>query len=138
MDEYYEIYNNLITNYNSDQINYFLVKNIKNMKKYNDNFLGNLSEILQDTNLKSQFKSIINLYTKFEFKNIKHILEDNNTIEVNSNDNEIRQENNTNNVNINEDNEIIEMNEINENNPENDEEIKDEYDNFSIEKMKEI
>ena len=138
LDEYYEIYNNLITNYNSDQINYFLVKNIKNMKAYNDNFLGNLSEILQDTNLKSQFKSIINLYTKFEFKKIKHILEDNNTIEVNSNDNEIRQENNTNNVNINEDNEIIEMNEINENNPENDEEIKDEYDNFSIEKMKEI
>ena len=70
MDNYFEIYNNIISNFDIRKRNYSFIQNVNNMKKYNDNFIGNITEIIKDNNLKSQFTSIISLQTKIEFKNI--------------------------------------------------------------------
>jgi tetratricopeptide (TPR) repeat protein len=72
------------------------IKNLTKMiNKGYDNFLGNLSEIIQDKSIKSQFYSIINLCSKIEFKKI------NNKIEIKENDenkNEIIEETNINTI----------------------------------------
>ena len=152
LDKYYEIYNDISSNYNQDKMNYYLEKNLITMKTYNDNFLGNISEILVDTNLKSQFRSIINLYSKFEFKKMNNLTEINkkNKEDDDFNINEINEENNSNiNLEFNEINNLnnINENDNNENNVNNNENIindginqnlDDKYNNFSLNKLKEL
>ena len=129
LDKYYEIYNNISSSYSQNKMNYFLMQNINNLKAYNDNFLGNLTEILKDNNMKSKFNSIVNLYTKFKFKKPKNILEVNkkNKKDFNNNNNEVRKENNNNN-NINHNIDSIDNKEINKNEIENNEEKKEDND----------
>ena len=148
LDKYFEIYNDIFSNYNQNKMNYYLVQNLITMKKFNDNFLGNVSEIIEDNNLKSQFKSIINLYTKFEFKKLKNLKEisQNNKNENNNNINEIKTQNNDNiilepndtnnlnNINTNNNNIINEDN----NNDENGQNFDDKYTNFSLNNLKEL
>ena len=114
LDIYFDIYNNIISTFNKEKKNYFLINNVNNMNKYNNNFLRYISETTKDNNLKSQFTSIINLQTKIEFKksfkNIEkeiietNIIEENNVTDNNINDNNIQKnlnlENNYNNINI--------------------------------------
>ena len=71
LDTYFEIYNNIICNFDKNRINYSLLQNVDKIKKYNDNFIRNLTEIVKDNNIKSQFTSIINLHTKIDFKKLE-------------------------------------------------------------------
>ena len=155
LDKYYEIYNDISSNYNQDKMNYYLEKNLITMKTYNDNFLGNISEILIDNNLKSKFRSIINLYSKFEFKKMNNLTEINKKNKEDNayNINEINEENNSN-INL-EFNDIYNLNNINENdnnnnennvtnnnennnNDGNNQNLADKYNNFSLNKLKEL
>ena len=148
LNKYFDLYNDISSNYDQNKMNYYLVQNLITMKKFNDNFLGNISEIIEDNNLKSQFKSIINLYTKFEFKKLKNLTEinKNNKNENNSNINEVNNENNDNIIlgpkdinNLNNNNENN-NNTINEdiNNDGNNENFDDKYTNFSLNNLKEL
>jgi len=114
LDTYFEIYNNLISNFNKDKINYSLIQNIKNIKTYNNNFIGNITEIINDNNLKSQFVSIINMQLKMEFKKNSDNKE---------NDEKNKTENNCKDIYKNEYNYT----------PEN-----DSYENFSLNQIKEL
>ncbi len=68
LDTYFEIYNNIISNYDINKRNYELIQNVYNIKNYNTNYMRLITEILNDNNLKNQFTSIINLHSKINFK----------------------------------------------------------------------
>ena len=120
LDIYFEIYDNIVSNYDIKKRNNYVIENINNMKKYNDNFLGHITEILKDDNLKTQFVNIISLQTKIDFKKVKknQIAEP----EITNNENEILED---------DDNE--ENNNIEQNIP-----LDDTYENFNINSMKEL
>ena len=112
LDTYFDIYDSIISNFDIKKSNYYIIENVNGMKKYNNNFLGHITEIIKDNNLKSQFTNIISLQTKIDFKRIKQNKElqkkDNNSF-----------------------NDIIDNKE--KSNP-----LGDEYENFNINKMKEL
>ena len=68
LDIYFEIYDNIISNFDKEKRNYSLIENVNNMKNYATNFIGRITEIIKDNNLKSQFINIINMQIKMEFK----------------------------------------------------------------------
>ena len=71
LDIYFDIYNNIIKNFDEDKKNYSIIKNMNDMIQYNSNFIGNITEILKDDNNKSQFVNVMNMQYKMEFKNGK-------------------------------------------------------------------
>ena len=68
LNSYFEIYNDIISNFDITKRNYSVIQNINTVKKFNDNFLGYLTEIIKDNNLKSQFINILSLQSKMEFR----------------------------------------------------------------------
>ena len=121
LETYYEIYNNVIYNFDIKKGNYSIIQNLNTINKFNTNFVGNVTEIITDNNMKSQFTNIINLQTKLEFKkvkkNIKIIEENQNNIQ---NEQTITQNDNNNDI-------------IQNYNP-----LNDKYENFNISKTKEL
>ena len=71
LDTYFEIYNNIISNFDINKKNNEQIHNICNTKKFNTNFMRLITEIINDNNLKSQFTSIINLQSKIDFQKKK-------------------------------------------------------------------
>ena len=145
LDKYFDIYSNLISNFDSKKTNNYQIQNINNMKKFNDNFLGNLSEIIKDKNLKYQFMSIISIQSKIQFIKLKKHIEiirkndsrlkvekneikdeNNNIINNNYNDNNIDNGDNEND-NDDADNNIQDYNPLN-----------DKYEKFNLSQMKEL
>lgn len=122
MNNYFEIFNDIISNFDITKKNYSTIQNVNTIKKYNDNFLGYISEIIKDNNMKSQFTNIISLQTKIDFKNLK-----NNNLQIEENEKQ----------KITEENNIIENDNI-ENNIEQYNPADDTYDNFDINNIKEI
>ena len=120
---YFEIYNNIITNFDKEKRNYSIIQNINDMKKFNNNFIGSLTEIIKDNNIKNKFRHIINMQINMEFK------------QVNNNKTEMKEKN-----------EIkIDKAENNKNNSiEKNDNIKsysssaDKYENFDINKIKDL
>ena len=102
------------------------------MKKFNDNFLVEITEIIKDNNLKSQFNSIINLQSKMEFKKMKKKSEivEKPENEIISCNNEIIEQINNDNGNNNKDNNNRDNNDIQTNNL-----PKDKYENFNLSKV---
>ena len=121
LDTYFEIYDNIISSFNNDKKNYSILRNIKYMKLYNNNFVGNLTEIIKDNNLKSQFTNIISLKNKIGLKRTKHN-EQNIQITKKIDNNEIIRD--SNNSNLTNDNNNILFN------------LNDNYENFNTNKMR--
>ena len=119
LDIYFEIYDNILSSFSNEKINYNILQNINTMKKFNNNYLGNLSEIIKDNNTKSQFNNIIKLQTKIDFKNDQII-----QINENINNNETIKDNNY----SSNDNNVKNLNNI----------LDDKYENFNINKIKEL
>ena len=116
LDNYFELYYNIVSNYDIKKRNYCLIQNINNTKIYTNNFLLNITEIIKNDNLKLQFTNIISLQTKLDFKRLKK-------------NKQIKEQANKNEIMIN--NPGSENNEINNH-------LVDKYENFNINKMKEI
>jgi hypothetical protein len=126
LDTYFEVYDNIISSYDIKKRNNFILQNINNMKKYNNNFLGHITEIIKDNNLKSQFTNILDLQSKIEFKRFKsknQILQTENKI------NEISNLSN----NSNNSSKSINNNDNIENNT-----LDDDYKNFNVNQIKEL
>ena len=71
LDTYFEIFDNIISNFDTKKRNYSLIQSFNNIREYNNNFLGNITEINKNSNFKSQFISVINLEKKMNFKKLK-------------------------------------------------------------------
>ena len=120
LDNYFKIYDDIISNFNNVQINYFTIQNINTMRKYNTNFLRYITEIINDDNYKTQFYNIIDIEDKMKFKQ--------NIINVENKTNNINDENNN---DIKDDEKIID-NVLNQRyNPSD-----DKYENFELKKIK--
>ena len=121
LDIYYEIYNNVISNFDIKKGNYSIIQNLNTINKFNTNFIGNVTEIIKDSNMKSQFTNIINLQAKLEFKKVK---KNNNNIEENQNTTQNEQ--------------TIAQNDNNNDIIQNYNPLNDKYENFNISKTKEL
>ena len=140
---YFDIYDNIIYNFNSKKRNYSVLQNVNNLKKFNDDLLINITEIIKDNNIKTKFTNIIYLQTKIDFKKLKKSNQNFQNKNVETNTNEIIIDTiNTNNKNeiitdiknkINTDNNNNEDKGINENSKKN-----DNYENFNVSKIKEL
>ena len=64
MEIYYNIYNNIINKYNSENINYEILYNINEFNKYNNNIIKDINKIINDNNINNKFNNIINTYYK--------------------------------------------------------------------------
>ena len=117
LDTYFEIFNNIICNFDKEQRNYSFIQNVNYIKSFNTNFIGNITEIIRDDNLKSQFVNIINMQLKMEFK------KENNTIIIQEKEDKEKNENNNNDTNDN----------INKYNLSD-----DKYENFHLDQIKEL
>ena len=89
INNYYNIYDNIINNFDIKKINYLQIQNINDLKKYNSNFMGNITEINKEENIKFKFIELINLYKKMSLGNNEEEEEkDENEIIENNEDNE--------------------------------------------------
>ena len=71
LEIYYNIYNNIISNYDEDKINYEIIQNIKMFINSNNIIIEDIKQILNDTNVNMKFKNIIKMYNKMNTINIK-------------------------------------------------------------------
>jgi len=71
LDTYFEIFDNIISNFDTKKRNYSFIQSFNNIREYNNNFFGKITEINQNNNLKSQFIGVINLEKKMDFKELK-------------------------------------------------------------------
>ena len=116
LDTYFDIYDNIVTNTDIKKRNFCLLKTVNNIKKYNSNFIGNITEIIKDDNMKSQFTDIISLQSKIDF-------------------NRFTKKNQPREIRIDEEEKNTNNNSENDNNIRS---ISDKYENFNINKMKEL
>ena len=59
MEIYYNIYNNIINKYNSENINYEILYNINEFNKYNNNIIKDINKIINDNNINNKFNNNI-------------------------------------------------------------------------------
>jgi len=71
LDTYFEIFDDIISNFDNKKRNYSFIQSFNNIREYNNNFFGKITEINQNNNLKSQFIGVINLEKKMDFKELK-------------------------------------------------------------------
>ena len=138
LDIYFDIYYNIVSNLDKKKRNYFLIKNVNNIKLFNNNFIGNLTEITCDNNMKSQFTNIINIQSKIDFKKIikndkvVQIETKNDENEITTNDNnEIIANDDNGNINNN-------INSVNDNNLGDLNTLDNNYENFNVNKIKQL
>ena len=68
LDNYLDIYNDLIKNFDIRKRNYSILQNINDLMKNNNIFMTNVTEIINDNNLKTKFNSLIDMANKMSFK----------------------------------------------------------------------
>lgn len=79
LDSYFEIYNDIISNFDISKKNNSTIQNLNVMNKYNIEFIQFITEIIRDNNVKSKFNDIIKIYRKlFTIKEERN--QDNNNI----------------------------------------------------------
>ena len=71
MDDYFNIYNDIINNFDSRNKNYYILKNINDMKSFNNDFINYINEINNDNNINNKFKFLMEIYEKIKLKEIK-------------------------------------------------------------------
>ena len=124
INNYYNIYNNIIYNLDIKKINYLQLQNLNDLKAYNNNFMRNITEINNDENIKFKFFDLINLYNKMAFaKNEEEEKEEENQNEIIDNNESIEDELEEENYSKN----IIRFNPLD-----------NKYENFDIKNIKEI
>ena len=69
-DIYFGIYQDIINSYENKKRNYSLLQNIKDINKYNNDFIKDINNILEQENIDDKCNEMISLYSKM-IKNIK-------------------------------------------------------------------
>ena len=71
IDDYLNIYNNIINNFNVRNKNYYILQNINYIKEYNNTFINNINDIINDKNIINSLKNIFEMYEKIKYKEPK-------------------------------------------------------------------
>ena len=126
LDKYFDIYYNILQNFDINKQSYFSLKCINDMNKYNKDFLTNITEIINDNNFKTQFNDIIIIENKMANDKIKNTFINKEIFEEKIDNNKIIQINN-NKIDDKKD----QIDNIKEYNP-----LEDKYENFRLSQMK--
>ena len=134
LDSYYEIYNNMVINFDVRKRNYSTLQNINDIKLYNKSFMQKITEIINDSNIKTKLNDLLDLFTQMSF-NEEKINEENKKCENEESEGDNKNEKKETNAENN--NETIEDKNYYDNiqryNP-----FDDKYENFQINKVKEL
>ena len=134
LDNYYEIYNNMVINFDIRKRNYSSLQNINDIMLYNNTFMQKITEIINDNNIKTKFNDLLDLFNKMSF-NEEKINEENKINEKEETEKENKKEKKEmipeNNEDTLEDKNYYDN--IKRYNPSD-----DKYENFQIDKLKEI
>ena len=68
MEIYYKISNNIITGYNIQNKNFYVLQNINEFDTFNKIINNDIIEIINSNHIKNQFKAIYNIYLKMDNK----------------------------------------------------------------------
>jgi len=71
IDLYYKIYDNIINNYNCENINYEILYNINEFNRYNNDIIKDINEIINDYNINNKINEIINKMDNINYKEYK-------------------------------------------------------------------
>ena len=71
IDEYFNIYKNIINNFDARNKNYIILKNINDINVFNNDFMNKLNNIINDTNINNKFKLLMEILEKIEYKEVK-------------------------------------------------------------------
>ena len=63
-DIYFRIYQDIINSYENKKRNYSLLQNIRDMNKYNNDFIKDMNNILDQKNINDKLNGMITLYKK--------------------------------------------------------------------------
>ena len=58
----------MVKNFDIRKRNYSILQNINDIKNFNNDFIRNITEIINDKNIKTKFSSIIEMGDKMTFK----------------------------------------------------------------------
>jgi len=72
IDKYFEINEDIIKCFGNKKRNYFLLQNINDMIRFNDNFMQDLNKIINEKNICHKFENIIDIYNKMNQKDYKN------------------------------------------------------------------
>ena len=65
---YYNIYDDIITAYEIQNRNYRVLQNINDINNYNDTFIKDLNKIIENSDIKSKFEKILNVWNEINHK----------------------------------------------------------------------
>ena len=79
LDNYFEIYSNMVKNFDMRKRNYSLLQNINDIKQYNNIFMQKITEIINDNNIKTKFNELLYLFNQMSFNEENQINENKET-----------------------------------------------------------
>ena len=88
-EDFYNIYDDIITNYDIRNRNYQMLQNINHIQTFNNHFINNLNNIIENKNMNSKFCSILEMWNKINFHNNDKAQENNKKESNQSKENEI-------------------------------------------------
>ena len=68
LDEYYKIYNDCLSNFDSKKRNYYIIKNTNEINNFNIDFMNILKAIGNEKKIGNKLKNIMNLFYKIDQK----------------------------------------------------------------------
>ncbi len=94
MEKYYNIFDDLMGGYEIKKINFHLLKNLNDINEYNNFIIKDLNQIIYEKDINLKFKSMMNIWSKINFKEIKEInkIEDSDSLKKNENKIKIKKE----------------------------------------------
>ena len=64
LDKYFSIYQDIVYNYKNKKRNYFLLQNINDIIKYNNQIVKDITQIINEKNISNKINHIINIFHK--------------------------------------------------------------------------
>ena len=68
IDNYYEIYQDIINSYGNKKRNYFLLQNIHDMIKFNKNIIQDMNKTIEEKKTSIKINNVINIYDQITFQ----------------------------------------------------------------------
>ena len=87
-ENYYNIYDDIITNYDMRYRNYQMLQNINHIQSFNNNFITKLNDIIENKNINSKFETILEMWNKINIQNGEKAQENNKYVTKQSKENE--------------------------------------------------
>jgi len=86
LDSYSNIYKNVIDMYNTKRKNYELLQNLNQFTNFNEKFINDIKNVINNNDIYKKFRNIIDIYEKMNDDNINVIYEKTDIIKIKTNE----------------------------------------------------